>query len=152
MSNHNDTQNSKTTNPNESLTLKQVYHKIFAVANEIQGLRYLLTVPSVDISNTSTKESLDKSLKSNFQSLADCIKYLENQFEHGLTEDHFRLFKHHNPQYKPGIPWSELSFLNETYQDEHEHQNVEETDGSTSSGSSYPRAPVPGLYDSDESE
>jgi len=111
MSNHNDTQNSQTTNPNEKLvTLKQVYHKIFAVANEIQGLRYLLTVPSVDISNKSNKTSIDKSLKTNFQSLADCIKYLEDQFEHGLSEDHFKRFKNqHNPKYKPGIPWSELS-------------------------------------------
>jgi len=40
MSNNDNNQNPQTTNPKDNLTLKQVYHKIFAVANDIQGLCY----------------------------------------------------------------------------------------------------------------
>ena len=151
MTNNTTNRQPETTASKQKLTLKQVYHKIFAVANDIQGLRYLLTVPSVDISNTTNKSTIEKSLKTNFQSLADCIKYLEDQFEHGLSEDHFARFRNHNPTYKPNIQWSELSFLNEFLPHEHE-QDVEACDGTTSDGDSYPRQPVPGLYDSDESK
>jgi len=150
MTNNSTNQQPETTDSKQPLTLKQVYHKIFAVANDIQGLRYLITVPSVDISNTTNKTAIENSLKTNFQSLADCIKYLEDQFEHGLSEDHFERFRNHNPKYKPNIQWSELSFLNEPLPHEYE-QDVEASDGATSDGDSYPRQPIPGLYDSDES-
>ena len=105
------------------VTLKSLYKRIHSDANDLQAPYF---------EEGDTCNLLNQSLKSDFQILADCIEYLENQLKiPSPDQKHRRRFRNHNPKYIEGCQWSEISFYDKIQSDESDEE-ISEDSGSTS--------------------